>query len=346
MENTIEPPFQNLSTSTVNKSVLVIGGAGYIGSHIAKHLLRNGYTPVIVGRDIKNSPITKIIDDCFEMDLPRDLHLLDEISKRYNIDSCIHTAAYTAVGESVANPDRYYKNNVIMTVQLLNKLKDLGIKKVLFSSSAAVYGIPADGICRDTETNLQPINPYGQTKLICEKILQDYYRAYGIQSVSFRFFNAAGADPEGDIGECHAVETHIIPICIRAGFQVEQFKIFGKNLNTPDGTCVRDYVHVQDIADAHVRALNLLGKTIQCESLNIGSGVGVSNLQIVKEVARHTGAMDLFMDDRRPGDPDQLVADISRTKELLNWKPEHSSIDNIVRSAVQWYKQTNKKEIN
>ena len=345
MDHTTEHQYPKKNTNGINKSILVVGGAGYIGSHISKHLVRNGYTPVIVDRHIKHNPIAQQFNDVYEMNLPKDIHLLDDIVKRYNIDSCICTAAYTSVGESVKAPNKYYQNNVVMMLQLLNKMKDLDVKKIIFSSSAAVYGVPATGICYDDQTGLEPINPYGQTKLIVEKMLKEYNRAYGINSISFRYFNAAGADPEGEIGELHDPETHIIPLIIRAGFQAQDFSIFGNDYDTPDGTCIRDYVHVTDIADAQIKALKLLDQNI-CETLNLGSGNGFSNKEIVDEVSRHTGAINVITAEKRPGDPAQLIADISRTQKILNWKPSHSSIDNVVRTAVQWYKTCNKKEIN
>jgi len=337
---------ENLKINPIKKSVLITGGAGYIGSHVAKYLHQNGYTPVVVGRSVKDSLISNLINDCFELELPKDNHLLDDIVKRYDIDTCIHTASSKSIINSMAHPDQYYKNNVIMTIQLLNKLNELGIKKVIFDSSASVYGAPKDGICRDTETNLQPINTYGQTKLMCEQILKDYYRAYNMMSVSLRIFNAAGSEPELELGDSSKNARHIIPLIVEAGFKANEFYISGKDFYTPDGTCMRDYVHIQDVADAHLKAITLLGTAIHCESLNIGSGVGITNQQIVDIVSRHTGAIDIHRAPKRLGDPGVLVADISRTEKLLNWKPEHSSIDNIVRSAVQWYKQTNKKEIN
>jgi UDP-glucose 4-epimerase len=345
MDHTTEHQYPKKNTNSVNKAVLVVGGAGYIGSHISKHLVRNGYTPVIVDRNIKDNPIAQQFNDVYEINLPKDIHLLDDIVKRYNIDSFICTAAYTSVGESVREPNKYYQNNVVMMLQLLNKMKELNVKKIIFSSSAAVYGIPETGICYDNQTGLEPINPYGQTKLIVEKMLKDYNRAYGINSISFRYFNAAGADPEGEIGELHDPETHIIPLIIRAGFQAQDFSLFGNNYDTPDGTCIRDYVHVTDIADAQIEALKLLDENI-CETLNLGSGNGFSNKEIIDEVSRHTGAINIISAEKRPGDPAQLIADISRTQKILNWKPSHSSIDNVVRTAVQWYKTCNKKEIN
>ena len=345
MDHTTEHQYPKKNINNINKAVLVVGGAGYIGSHISKHLAKNGYTPVIVDRNVKDNFIAKKFSDVYEINLPRDIHLLDDIIKRYNIDCCIHTAAYTSVGKSVKQPDSYYQNNVVMTLQLLNKLKELDVKKFIFSSSAAVYGVPKDGVCFDTEKNLDPINPYGTTKLIVEKMLREYNTAYGISSISFRYFNAAGADRDGDIGETHDPETHIIPIIIKAGFQAKEFNMFGTDHDTPDGTCVRDYIHVDDIAEAHIKAMALLDSNI-CEAINLGSGTGFSNKQIVDEVAKHTGAIKVIDAPRRAGDPPQLIADITRSKELLNWKPIHSSIDNVVRTAVQWYKTINKKEIN
>jgi UDP-glucose 4-epimerase len=346
MDHTTEHQYLNQSTKIIRKSILVIGGAGYIGSHICKTLYKNGYTPIIVGRDIARNPKLGDYGDCYQLDFPKDVHMLDELHKRYQFDTCIHTAAYTAVGASVNDPKSYYQNNLIMTIQLLNKLIELDVKNFIFSSSAAVYGIPATEVCVDTEQNLNPINPYGQTKLMVEKVLHDYYRAYGLKSVSLRFFNVGGADPDGDIGEDHEVETHIIPIAIEAGFKAKEFYLNGDNYNTPDGTCIRDYVHVMDIANAHLQAVRLIKNKFTCESFNIGTGIGMSNKQILDAVQKHTGAMKIITREKRAGDPDKLIADISNTSTQLEWKPKLSTVDIIVRDAVKWYKQKHIKEIN
>tara|TARA_B100001564_G_C20592536_1_gene648558 strand:- start:131 stop:1150 length:1020 start_codon:yes stop_codon:yes gene_type:complete len=333
---------QDTKVTNINKSVLVTGG-GYIGSNIAGCLQQNGYTPVVVGKSIDS--VSKIVNDCYEMDLPKDLHLLDDIVKRYNIDTIIHTASSKNISESIIHPDRYYKNNVIMTVQLLNKCVQLGINKMIFNSSSSVYG-NLNGPCFETETNLMPTNPYGQTKLICEKILHDYYNAYNVYSISMRIFNVAGLCEDCGIGDSNKHVTHLIPGVIESGFQADQFVMNGKDYITPDGTCMRDYIHIKDVCDAHIKALGLLGTKIMFDTLNIGTGIGVTNQEIVNQVSRHTGAIDVVNGPRRQGDPDMLVADMTKTQDRLNWKPKYSGIDNIIQSAVQWYKTCNKKEIN
>ena len=346
MADTIETQSQNLNTKGSNKAVLVVGGAGYIGSHTAKELRKNGFTPVVVDRDITSKPWATQYGPAFELDLPKNIETLDEIVKRYGIDSCIHFAAYTKVGESVQDPSKYYINNVLMTFRLIEKLRSLGVNTFVFSSSAAVYGIPKDGIARDTEERLLPINPYGQTKLMIEKILQDYHRAYGFASVSLRYFNAAGADADAEIGELREDETHIIPLAIDAGKKVKEFRLFGTDFDTPDGTCVRDYVHVTDLAEGHVLALVKASDNNICERYNLGSGIGTSNRKLIDSIQKYTGPMEIVEMDKRPGDPPTLIADIDRTINELGWMPKHSAIDNIVRTAVQWYNKVNQKEIN
>ena len=346
MESTIERQSANPSTSINNKCVLVIGGAGYIGSHICKVLSKNGHTPIVVDHNIEEKPWATSFGLAFNLNLPQEMHRLDEIVKRYNVDSCMHLAAYTAVGESVKNPTKYYKNNVVMTLQLLDYLNSAGVKKFIFSSSAAVYGIPKDGVCRDSDESLKPINPYGASKLMIEQVLRDYNTAYDFNSISLRYFNAAGADPEAEVGELRTEETHIIPLAINAAMSGKGFKLNGDDYNTKDGTCVRDYIHVMDIADAHLKALNLVGNEIKCASYNLGSGIPTSNKQMLDSVQKYAGNMEITINPRREGDPDMLVADISRTKADLNWNPDNSSIDNIVATAVKWNNTINKKKIN
>ena len=346
MEDTIEHQSANPNTSINNKCVLVIGGAGYIGSHICKVLSKNGHTPIVVDHNIEEKPWATSFGLAFNLNLPQEMHRLDEIVKRYNVDSCMHLAAYTAVGESVKNPTKYYKNNVVMTLQLLDYLNSAGVKKFIFSSSAAVYGIPKDGVCRDSDESLKPINPYGASKLMIEQVLRDYNIAYNFNSISLRYFNAAGADPDAEVGELRTEETHIIPLAINAAMSGKGFKLNGDDYNTKDGTCVRDYIHVMDIADAHLKALNLVGNEIKCASYNLGSGIPTSNKQMLDSVQKYAGNMEITINPRREGDPDMLVADISRTKADLNWNPDNSSIDNIVATAVKWNNTINKKKIN
>ena len=346
MADIIETPQPKANIKGMNKAVLVVGGAGYIGSHTAKELTKHGFTPVVVDRDIKTKPWATQYGPAFECNLPRDTDFLKEIIHRYNIDSCIHFAAHTQVGESVKDPSKYYKNNVIMTVQLLDKLREAGVNKFVFSSSAAVYGVPANGIAEDDATDLQPINPYGRSKLIVENILKDYYVAYGLSSVSLRYFNAAGADGDSEIGELRDDETHIIPLAIEAAYQNKEFKLFGTDFNTPDGTCVRDYVHVTDLAVGHVLSLQRASGNVICERYNLGSGISISNRQLLDTIKKYVGNIKILEMDRRAGDPPVLVANITRAKNELGWEPRHSAIDNIVQTAVKWYSKINKKDLN
>jgi UDP-glucose 4-epimerase len=269
---------------------------------------------------------------------------LDEIIKRYNITSCIHFAGSTSVPESVENPSLYYKNNFIVTVSLLDKLIECGVKTFVYSSSAATYGDPGLKMCKESDPT-NPISAYGASKLMMEMLCRDYLGAYGLSSVGLRYFNAAGADPEGEVGELREKETHIIPLAIDAARQGKTFKIFGDKYPTEDGTCVRDYVHVMDLADAHIKALNYAADNQVAEVFNLGSGAPASNRQLIETIQKYTGEMNIEMHDNRPGDPAYLVADISKVKTILGWEPTQSSIDNVVSTAVQWYNNTHKKEI-
>jgi UDP-glucose-4-epimerase GalE len=342
MEDTTGHQYQNPSIKGVNKAVLVTGGAGYVGSHTCKLLAKNGYTPVTVDRHYR--PNLKTYGPTHNLQLPQEMDRLDEIIKRYNITSCIHFAGSTSVPESVSNPSLYYKNNFIVTVSLLDKLIECGVKTFVYSSSAATYGDPGMKLCRESDP-ANPISAYGGSKLMIEMLCRDYMRAYGLSSVGLRYFNAAGADPEGEVGELREKETHIIPLAIDAARQGRTFKIFGDKYPTEDGTCVRDYVHVMDLADAHIKALNYAADNQVAEVFNLGSGAPASNKQLVETVQKYTGEMNIEMHDNRPGDPAYLVADITKVKAILGWEPTQSSIDNVVSTAVQWYNNTHKKEI-
>ena len=345
MATDTETMSQDLNIKGMQKSVLVVGGAGYIGSHTCKQLVKNGFTPVVVDRDIKSKPWATQYGPAFEVTLPQHIDLLDEIVKRHHIDSCIHFAAYTKVGESVEQPSKYYLNNVVMTLRLLDKLRHLGINKFVFSSSAATYGVPKDGIA-NVDDIPQPINPYGKSKLFVEEILKDYHKAYDLSSVSLRYFNAAGADAESEIGELREDETHIIPLAIEAAKKGTAFKLFGKDFATSDGTCVRDYVHVTDLAEAHVQSLIKCSADSVCERYNLGSGIGISNLELLETIQKYAGPMNIVEQPRRAGDPPTLIADVDKTLRELNWKPQHSAIDNIVKTAVKWYNKMHEKELN
>jgi UDP-glucose 4-epimerase len=342
MEDTIEHQSAKTSIKGSSKAVLVTGGAGYVGSHTCKLLAKNGYVPVTVDRHHREGLVS--FGPSYVMSLPQEVNRLDEIITRYNITSCIHFAGSTSVSESVANPSMYYKNNLIMTVSLLDKLIECGVKTFVYSSSAAAYGDPGLKKCKESDV-CKPINSYGATKLMMEQLCRDYKTAYGLSSVGLRYFNAAGADPECEVGELREKETHIIPLAIDAARQGKTFKIFGDKYNTDDGTCVRDYVHVMDLADAHIKSLNYASHNPVAEVFNLGSGAPASNKQLLETVQKHTGKMNIEMHDNRPGDPAYLVADTSKVKEILDWEPTQSSIDNVVATAVQWYNKTHKKEI-
>ena len=342
MEDIIGHQSANPSIKGSSKAVLVTGGAGYVGSHTCKLLAKNGYLPVTVDRHFREGLVS--YGPNYNLNLPQEVNRLDEIIKRYNITSCIHFAGSTSVPESVANPSLYYKNNLILTISLLDQLIECGVKTFVYSSSAATYGDPGMQLCMETDV-CEPINSYGATKLMMEQVCKDYKTAYGLSSVGLRYFNAAGADPEGDVGELREKETHIVPLAIAAAKQGNTFKIFGDKYPTDDGTCVRDYVHVMDLADAHIKALNYASYNPVSEVFNLGSGEPVSNKQLVDAVQKHAGTMKVEMHDNRPGDPAYLVADITKVKEILEWEPTQSSIDNVVSTAVQWYNKTHKKEI-
>ena len=342
MEDTTGHQFQNLSIKGSSKAVLVTGGACYVGSHTCKLLAKNGYTPVTVDRHFREGLVS--FGPNYNLNLPQEINRLDEIITRYNITSCIHFAGSTSVPESVANPSLYYKNNLIVTVSLLDKLIECGIKTFVYSSSAATYGDPGFRKCRESDV-CKPINSYGATKLMMEQVCKDYKTAYGLSSIGLRYFNAAGADPDGEVGELREKETHIVPLAIDAARHNRTFKIFGDKYDTPDGTCVRDYVHVMDLADAHIKALNYASENSVTEVFNLGSGAPASNKELLDTVQKHTGKMNIEMHDNRPGDPAYLVADIDKVKKVLEWEPTQSTIDNVVATAVQWYNKTHKKEI-
>ena len=342
MDNTTETQYQNPSIKGVNKAVLVTGGAGYVGSHTCKLLAKNGYTPITVDRHYREG--LKSFGPNHGLQLPQEIDRLDEIIKRYNITSCIHFAGSTSVPESVENPSLYYKNNFIVTLSLVDKLIECGVKTFVYSSSAATYGDPGLKMAKESDVP-NPISAYGGSKLMIEMMCKDYMTAYGLSSVGLRYFNAAGADPECEVGELREKETHIIPLAIEAARQGKTFKMFGDDYPTEDGSCVRDYVHVMDLADAHVKALKYASEKLRSEVFNLGSGAPASNKLLLDTVQKYTGKMDIEVMGRRPGDPAYLVADTSKAKKELEWEPIQSSIDNVVATAVQWYNKTHKKEI-
>jgi UDP-glucose-4-epimerase GalE len=310
----------------------VVGGAGYIGSHAARALRRAGYEAIIYDSLVNGH---RRLADGFELvegDIADEAKLRSALKR---VDGVMHFAAHAYVGESVENPRKYFHNNVEAALGLLNATLDAGIRRFVFSSTCAVYGEPAK--IPITEDNpRQPVNPYGTSKLFCEFALEAYDRAYGLRSARLRYFNAAGADESGEIGELHNPETHLIPLALAATGNGSELKIFGTDYPTPDGTCVRDYIHVTDLADAHVRAFQHLEKGGESIALNLGTGKGDSVLEVIKAAETITGrTVHQKVGPRRPGDPPVLVADATRAQQVLGWKATHTLSD-IVSSAWKW----------
>lgn len=318
------------------ESVLVTGGAGYIGTHTVKALLEAGYDVTVLDDLTRGHPeqvkgVPLVIGDTADEAALKDLFA----SKTF--DAVVHFASESLVGESVRNPDKYFRRNVVGGLTLLSAMTRAGVKRMVFSSSAAVYGDPESVPILETAP-LKPMSPYGESKLFIEKALKWYDAAYGLKSVSLRYFNAAGADESGRIGEDHDPETHLIPLVMAAVITGKPITIFGSDYPTPDGTCVRDYVHVTDLASAHVLALTALGAGLETTSLNIGTGNGFSNMEIVRAVEEATGLRVPFvMGDRRPGDPAVLVAACQKAADVIGWTPKHSSLREIVETAWRWH---------
>jgi UDP-arabinose 4-epimerase len=316
--------------------VLVTGAAGYVGSHACKALARRGLQPV--GLDnLERAGLRALPWGPLEVADTRDRSALDAILRRYRPEAVMHFAAYAYVGESVAEPGRYYHNNVLGSLTLLEALRDTGIDPFVFSSTCATYGIPSR-VPIDEDHPQAPINPYGSSKLMVERILADFDRAHGLRSVALRYFNAAGADPDGEIGESHEPETHAIPLAIQAAVgRLPRFQVFGTDYPTPDGSAIRDYVHVSDLAAAHVRALDYLLAGGPSTALNLGTGQGHSVLQVVAAVEAETGRrVPLERTTRRTGDPAVLVAEAARARATLGWTPAFTDLREIVRTAVAW----------
>ena len=313
--------------------VLVIGGAGYIGSHTARVLRRHGHDVIIydnlsTGYNFLALGFELVVGDV------ADLGKLRAVMNR--VDAVMHFAAYAYVGESVTNPRKYFQNNVEGGLALLNTAVDAGVLQFVFSSTCAVYGIPQKVPITEDEPR-KPINPYGVSKLFFEQALEAYGRAYGVRFAALRYFNAAGADESGEIGELHDPETHLIPLAVAATRdEGSPLQVFGTDYPTPDGTCIRDYIHVNDLAEAHALALGRLAAAEESFAANLGTGRGCSVLEIIQAVERVTGKQVRRVDGpRRAGDPPALVADPSRAEHLLKWKATHS-LDDIVSTAWKW----------
>ena len=321
------------------QTILVIGGAGYIGAHMSKDLLRAGYDVLILD-DLSRGYRDLLAGGTFyEGDLG-DSALLKKIFCAHKVDAVMHFAAYSLVGESVENPLAYYRNNVARTVELLDALIQNDVKRFIFSSTAAVYGEPVK-VPIDEDHPRQPTNPYGTSKLTVEHMLADCQRAYGLQYVSLRYFNAAGADASGDIGERHEPESHLIPLVLQvATGQRESIKIFGTDYPTPDGTCLRDYVHVSDLAQAHLLALRHLLAGGESAVYNLGNSKGYSVHEVIETARRITGhPIPAVTAARRPGDPARLIADSAKIRRELSWEPRYEDLASIIETAWVWHQK-------
>ncbi|MCO6524078.1 MAG: UDP-glucose 4-epimerase GalE [Candidatus Schmidhempelia sp.] len=320
--------------------VLVIGGAGYIGSVAVKKLIKNGYDVVVL--DTLYSSAIDHRAKFYQGDL-KNTFLVSKILRAEKIDVVMHFAASSLVSESVKKPLKYYDNNVTGMISLLKAMIDSQVKYLIFSSTAAVYGIPkVEKITEDTP--LEPINPYGDSKMMMERIMSWADKANGIKSIALRYFNVAGAADNGSLGEAHEHETHLIPVLLKSALKDDgKFTIFGDDYNTKDGTNVRDYVEINDLIEAHILALTKLVKTNKSDVFNLGTSQGYSNLEIVKAAIKVTGIdIPYTFGPRRGGDPDILVADSTKAREILGWKPEHEDIEDIISSAWKWHKNTSK----
>lgn len=316
--------------------ILVVGGAGYIGSHMGKQLLRGGHAVVTLD-DLYTGYRDAVLGGSFIQGSISDRALLDRVFAEHRYDAVFHFASFIQVGESVTHPAKYYANNLANTLNLLDAMVRHEIKHFIFSSSAAIFGEPRN-MSIDEDHPVAPINPYGASKAMVEQILRDYDRAYGLKSVSLRYFNACGADPEGKLGERHDPETHLIPLALQSvSGRRESLTVFGRDYDTPDGTCIRDYVHVCDLCDAHLLALEYLQDGKASYAFNLGNGDGFSVQQVIDTVSIVTGQRVPVIDGpRRLGDPARLVADASKAKKSLGWKPRYSDLDVIVSHAQAW----------
>jgi UDP-glucose 4-epimerase len=329
--------FNSKNVEKIIMNVLVTGGAGYIGSHCCKALSQKGFHPVTIDNlEYGHQNFVKW-GDFFQGDIGDPIDL-KKCFDQYQIDAVMHFAAYAYVGESVVNPLKYYENNLRNTIELLHAVIKNKIKYCVFSSTCSTYGIPVKTPI-DESHPLNPINPYGNTKRMIEVILEDYAKAYGLKSISLRYFNAAGADPGGEIGEDHSPETHLIPLVLDAAIgKRESIKVFGTDYQTPDGTCIRDYIHVTDLAEAHILALQRLMDGADSSVYNLGNGRGFSVLEVI-ECARQITAKNIAAENttRRPGDPPVLIASNQKAVNELGWKPKYADLKDIIGTAWRWH---------
>jgi len=320
----------------MKKKILVTGGAGYIGGFIIRELKNEGFNVVIADNLSQGHREATTGFEFHKIDLVKEKTKLNTLFKKNKFEGVIHMASFIQMGESFRNPNKYFRNNLMGAMNLLDVMLENDVNKIVFSSSAGVYGSPKKLPIKEGDPK-SPENPYGETKLMIEDVLHWFDKAYDFRSVSIRYFNAAGAALDGSIGEAHPNESHIIPLIIKAALEGREFTIFGDDYKTPDGTCVRDYVHVLDLAKAHTAAINYLIKGGKTNQYNAGTGGGYSNKEIVEEIKKVAGDFKVKMGPRRPGDADTLYASISKIKKDLNWKPKYKLKD-IIESAYKWHK--------
>lgn len=318
-------------------AILICGGAGYIGSHINKLLNRKGYETVVFDNLVYGHREAVKWGTFVQGDLSSEREI-ESVFQSYPIDAVFHFAAYAYVGESVDQPEKYYYNNVVNTLNLLKAMRKYGCDKIIFSSTCATYGEP-ESVPITEDQRQDPINPYGATKWMVERIFQDYGRAYGLRFVVLRYFNAAGADPDGEIGESHSPETHLIPLVLDAAAgRRPDIQVFGTDYDTRDKSCIRDYIHVMDLADAHFLALKYLEQKGKSDFFNLGNTRGTSVLEVIETVKKVTGKeFPVTHAERRPGDPAILVGSCEKAKRILGWEPRYPDIGEIVSHAWNWH---------
>jgi UDP-arabinose 4-epimerase len=323
--------------------VIVTGGAGYIGSHVCKMLAQSGFYPVTFDNLQHGHPWAVNWGPLEKGDIT-DRPRLDSVFATYKPEAVLHFAAFAYVGESVDNPGKYYRNNVYGSLNLLEAMRDHNVQNLVFSSSCATYGHPRHDRIEESHPQA-PINPYGMSKLMVERVLADFDKAHQIRSVSLRYFNAAGADPDGELGEVHDPETHLIPLVLDAAAgSRDAITVFGNDYETPDGTCIRDYIHVTDLATAHVLALQSLLGGGPSRTYNLGNGDGFSVLQVIAQVERTTASrVPVIMGNRRLGDPARLVGDASLARSELGWIPQYTNLKQIIATAWEWHRKLSAK---
>jgi len=331
------------SNNTPEGPVLVVGGAGYIGSHTVRVLESRGVETIVA--DNLSTGHRSAVTGAFERVDIGDRAAIDRVFEEHGPRSVIHFAAKCYVGESVENPAKYYRENVCYTWTLLEAMRAAGCDEIVFSSSCATYGNPVEVPMPDTHPQ-NPISPYGRTKLHMEHMMEDYSGAYGMKTAALRYFNAAGAHPDGDLGEAHDPETHLIPLVLQVALgQREKILVFGDTYDTPDGTCIRDYIHVLDLADAHLRALAHLQTGASRIACNLGTGDGYSVLELIESARRITGhPIPVEIVGPRAGDPPRLVSGGTRAKSELGWEAQHSSLDNILADAWRYHQARSKAD--